>query len=166
MRYVELTALLALVLVATALLVAPVFSQVDAAATIASAKQQMVVCYTALLQAESAGANVTSLTSVLNEAGDMLSRSELAYSQGDFVGAENWASQSVQRLGGVVFEANALTIASSQRETYDFWVYFVGSSVGTVVVIIAGFVVWLVVKRRYVPVNVASEEVPVESSGD
>ncbi len=167
MRYVKFVGLAMFSLVALAVLAVPAFSQGEAAAgTIASAKQQFVVCYDALKLAQSAGANITSLTSVLNEAGDMLSRSELAYSQGDFGGAQNWASQSIQRISGVVSEANSLTVAASEQESFDFWVYLVGSIVGTVVVVVAGFVVWLVVKRRYVPVNVETEGETVESSGD
>jgi hypothetical protein len=166
-RYVKFVALGSLLLVALAMLAVPAFSQGDAAAaTIAAAKQQLVVCYDALKLAQSAGANITSLTSVLNEAGAMLSRSELAYSQGDFGGAQNWASQSIQRISGVVSEANALTVVASEQESFDFWVYFVGSIVGTVVVVVVGFVVWLVVKRRYVPVEAETGREIVESSGD
>ncbi len=167
MQYVKLVTIASFLLVVMAVLAVPAVSQGDAAAAaIYSAKQQLVICYDALKLAQSAGANITSLTSVLNEAGSMLSRSELAYSQGDFGGAQNWASQSIQRISGVVSEANTLTVAASEQASFDFWVYFVGSIVGTVVVIVAGFMVWLVVKRRYVPVEAETGSEIVESSGD
>jgi len=51
-----------------------VLAQGDAAGAIASAKQQIIVCYDSARQAEAAGANISSLTSVLNDAGQLLSR--------------------------------------------------------------------------------------------
>lgn len=157
MRFAKSIVVLSVILVAGAFLPAVAFAQNDAAGAIASAKQQLITCYGSALQAESSGANLSSLTAVLNQAGDLLSRSELAYSQGDLGGAQSLASQCSQTLGGFVSQADALKAAAEQTGNFDFWVYVVGSIVGTFVVIVAGFVVWLVVKRRYVPVEVESK---------
>lgn len=157
MRFAESIVVLSVILVAVAFLPAVVFAQNDAAGAITSAKQQLITCYDAALRAESAGANISSLTVVLNQAGGLLSRSELAYSQSDLGGAQSLASQCSQTLGGFVSQADALRVAAEQTGNFDFWFYVVGSIVGTFVVIVAGFVVWLVVKRRYVPVEVESE---------
>ena len=150
------------VLVAAALAPVAVFAQDDAAGAIASARQQLVVCYDAGRRAEAAGANVSSLTSVLWAAGNLLSQSEYAYSSGDLSGAQSLAQQCIQTLIGFTSEADTLRVAAEGQASFDFMVYFVGSIVGTVVVIFAGLVVWLVVKRRYVPVE--NEVEIVESS--
>jgi hypothetical protein len=165
-RFGKLRAVLLVVLVAAAFLPVLAFAQGDAAGAIASAKQQMVACYDSARQAEAAGANISSLTVVLDGAGDLLSRSELAYSQGDLGGAQSLASQCSQKLGGFVSEADALRVAAEQQGSFNFWVYFVGSVVGTFVVIAAGYIVWRVVKRRYVPIEVEAEVQDDESSGD
>jgi cytochrome bd-type quinol oxidase subunit 1 len=134
------------------------FAQDDASGAIASAQQQIVTCYDSAKQAEAAGANISSLTSVLDEAGNMLSQAELAYSQGDFGTAQNLASQCSQNLNGFVSEANGLRDAAIQRATVDFWVNVVGSTVGTFVVMIAGFAVWWFLKKRYPDVEVQIDE--------
>ncbi len=162
MRFVEPTVLLIMVLAVAALAPVVVFAQDDASGTIASAKQQLVVCYDAARRAESAGANVSSLTSVLIAAGNLLSHSEYAYSSGDLGNARNLAEQCIQALIGFTSEADSLRAAAEGEASFDFFVYFVGSIVGTVVVIFAGLVVWFVVKKRYVPVE--QEVEIVESS--
>ena len=138
--------------------------QSGADSAIASAKQQIVVSFNSAKAAEAAGANITSLTYVLNEAGDLLSRSELAYSQGDFAGAQSLASECSQRLGNVASESAALRDAAIQQESYYFWVNTVGSIVGTFVVIAVGFGVWRVLKGRHADVEVESEEQADEPS--
>ena len=122
--------------------------QSGADSAIASAKQQIVICYDAAKAAEAAGANITSLTSVLNDAGTLLSQSELAYSKGDFSNAESLAVQSSQSLANFSSEANGLRDAAAQQRTFDFVVNVVGSITGTIAVIVAGFVVWRFLRKR------------------
>lgn len=141
-----LTMLLFPVVVAPSLVVA---AQPDVAAAIASAKEQIVTCYQAARDAEAAGANITSLTAVLNDAGALLSRAELAYSMNDFDAARDFAVQSQGRLDGFVSEANALKETAAQQRTLDFWVNMVGSIVGTFAVLGGAVVVWFFLKRRY-----------------
>jgi len=153
-RLVKRAILPLIVLLSVVFLPVSALAQNDAAGAIASAKQQIVACYDAARQAEAAGANISSLTSALNDAGDLLSRSELAYSQGDLGGAQTLASQCSQRLSSFVSESNVLRDAAVQQRNFDFWVNVVGSVVGTFVVIVTGFVVWRFVKKQYVPVEV------------
>ena len=142
------------------------FAQGDtAAADIASARQLLTTCFDSARQAENSGANISSLTSVLNEAGDLLSRSELAYSQGDFYTAQNLASECSQRLDNLASEADALRSNAVQQRSFDFWVSISGSVAGTISVIVAGFMVWRVIKKRYVPVEAETEVQTDESSG-
>ena len=131
--------------------------QTDAATSIASAKQQIISCFDSAKQAEAAGANISSLTSILNDAGDLLSRSELAYSQGDFGGAQSFASECSQRLSNFVSASNTLRDSAAQQRSYAYWVNFVGSIAGTFVVIVAGFMVWRFLKKRY-PIEVQADE--------
>jgi hypothetical protein len=158
--------LLAITLIIFGLLPALAFAQDDAAAAIASARQQLVNCYDSARQAESAGANISSLTSVLNNAGQLLSQSELAYSQGDSDAAQSLASQVGQRLGNFVSDASALRDAAVQQQSFDFWVNIVGSVAGTIAVIVAGFIVWRFLKKRYAAGEVETEAQTDEPSGD
>jgi hypothetical protein len=126
-----------------------VLAQGDAAAAIASAKQQIVVCYEAARDAEAAGANITGLTAILNDAGALLSSAESAYAVGDSGAASAFAVQSVGRLDGFVSAADALKATAEQQGSFDFWLYFVGSIVGTIVVIGGSYVLWVFLSKRY-----------------
>jgi hypothetical protein len=122
--------------------------QSNADSAIASAKQQILTCYTAAKAAEAAGANITSLTSVLNNAGTLLSQSELAYSKSDFDTAQNLAFQSSQSFANFVSKANKLRGSAAQQRTYEFLLDVVGSIAGAIAVMVAGFVVWRLLTRR------------------
>jgi fluoride ion exporter CrcB/FEX len=122
--------------------------QSGADSAIASAKQQIVTCYDAAKAAEAAGANITSLTSILNDAGTLLSQAELAYSKNDFSTAQSLAVQSSQSLANFSSEANGLRDAAAQQRTFEFLVNVVGSITGTIAVIVAGFVVWRFLRKR------------------
>jgi hypothetical protein len=135
-----------------------VSAQADAAAAIASAKEQIVTCYQAARDAEGAGANITSLTVVLNDAGSLLSRAELAYSMNDFDGALNLAVQSRTSLDNFVSESNALKETAVQQRNLDFWVNIVGSIVGTFAVLGGAFAVWVFLRRRYSTMGVRGSE--------
>jgi hypothetical protein len=126
-----------------------VLAQTDTAGAIASAKEEIVVCYQAARDAEAAGANITSLTAVLNDAGALLSSAEFAYAASDFGGASDFAVQSVARLDGFVSAANALKETAQQQRSFDFWVYFVGSVVGTFAVLGGSYALWVFLSRRY-----------------
>jgi hypothetical protein len=123
--------------------------QTDAAAAITSAKERIVTCYQAAREAEGAGANITSLVAILNDAGTLLSRAELAYSTNDFDAASNFAVQSREGLGNFVSEANALKETAIQQGNRDFMINVVGSAVGAIAVVVGGFAVWNFLKRKY-----------------
>ena len=127
-----------------------VFAQQDSAAgAIGSAKQQLVVSYDAAAEAERAGANVTSLTFALNEAGVLLSKAKLAYSKSDFSASGDFAVQSRERLSGFVDEAAELKTAGELMRDTDFLINVVGSTMGTFIVVVVGIRVWFFLKRRY-----------------
>jgi hypothetical protein len=145
----KLTFLMTLILLSIALFPKSAFAeQADAETAIASAKQEIVACYQAAMEAEGAGANITSLTAVLNDAGMLLSQSELAYSKNDFDVAREFAAQIQQKLGDVISNANVLKDSAVQRSKDDFLVNIVGSVVGVFVVIGAGLATWFLLNKR------------------
>ncbi len=116
---------------------------------ISDARSRLVTCFKAAQLAESAGANISRLTSTLNDAGKLLSDSEVAYASGDFSGAQSLALESQNLLSDFESEADSLRITATQAANMDFWVNIVGSSVGTIVVIIGSIFVWTLLKKKY-----------------
>jgi len=132
--------------------------QTDAAAAIASAKEQILICYQAAKEAEGAGANITALVAVLNDAGTLLSRAEFAYSVSDFGTARDLAIQSQSTLGDFVPEANTLKETATQQRNQDFLINVVGSIIGTFAVLGAGIAAWIFLKRKYETVGAHKDE--------
>jgi len=132
--------------------------QTDAATAIASAKEQILICYQAAKEAEGAGANVTALVAVLNDAGTLLSRAEFAYSVNDFDTARDLATQSQSTLGDFVSEANTLKETATQQRNQDFLINVVGSIIGTFAVIVTGIAAWIFLKRKYEPTGAPVSE--------
>ncbi|MEA2089985.1 MAG: hypothetical protein U9O89_04420 [Thermoproteota archaeon] len=124
-------------------------SEDDVELAIAKAMDRIGVCYQAVADADEAGANITGLLAVLNEAGGLLSRANLAYKEKNFTRAHYFAVKSQEKLDGFVVEADGLKETALQMRYWDFMVNFVGSIVGTVVVVCGGFVVWFLLKKKY-----------------
>jgi hypothetical protein len=164
-RYYKRAVLLFVLLFVAAFFPTRAFAQNNAVAAIDAAKGLLATCYNSAKQAENAGANISSLTSVLNQAGGLLSQSEFAYFEGDFEVAENYASECSQRLTSFVSEADGLRDAAVQQQRFNFWVNFVCSSVGTLLVILTGVVVWLLIKKRNLHVRARSKVKSDEPSG-
>jgi hypothetical protein len=139
-----------------AMLLVPIFvfpslvlaDQTDAAAAITSAKEQIVICYQAAKDAEGAGANITALVAVLNDAGTLLSRAEFTYSISDFDTARDLSIQSQNTLGDFVPEANALKETATQQRNQDFLINVVGSLAGAFAVVGAGVATWIFLKKK------------------
>jgi hypothetical protein len=124
-----------------------VWAQQNDATSVAQSK--IIQCYNAARAAESAGANISQLTLRLNSAGLLLSRSQLAYSNGDFGLASNLASQCQSELANFVSDANSLQALAAQSRTFDFLLNVVSSVLGTVAVLVGSFMVWRFLKRKY-----------------
>jgi len=132
--------------------------QTDAATAIASAKEQISICYQAAKEAEGAGANITALVAVLNDAGTLLSRAEFAYSISDFDAARDLAIQSQNTLGGFISEASASKETATQQRNQDFLINVVGSIIGTFAVLGVGIAAWIFLKRKYEIAGVHTNE--------
>ena len=143
-------ALTVLLLLFVTVVVAPVWAQPEGAASaISSARNTITSCYTAAVEAEAAGANITFLTATLNTAGSLLSQAEFAYTTNDFDAAVSLASQSQNTLGNFIGDAAILKETATQQQNQDFLINVVGSVIGASAVIVAGFIVWISFKKRY-----------------
>jgi hypothetical protein len=150
MAQFKILVVVVILLLLVVILPSPVWAgEADAANAISSAKNTIVHGYNAAKQAEAAGANITVLVGALNEAGSLLSQAELAYTTNDFDAALNLAVQSQNYLSSFVAEANTLQETAIQHHNQDFLVNVVGSIIGTVAIIVAGFAVWFFLKKKY-----------------
>ena len=137
----------------------PVWAQEgNAAAAISSAKSTILNCYNAAKEAEAAGANITGLTTTLNEAGSLLSQAEAAHSTNDFDAALSLATQSQGTLSNFISQATTLKETAAQQQNQDFLVNVVGSVAGTFAVVAAGIAAWLYLKRKYATAGAKSSE--------
>ena len=123
--------------------------QSTAASAIESAQSQIVICYNVAKEAEAAGANITALTEVLNKAGLLQSQAQLAFSNGDFGGAQNYAVESQNKLVAFTSDANALIFDAENKRNHDFLVNAVGSMGGTVAILLGSFGLWSFLKNKY-----------------
>jgi hypothetical protein len=124
-------------------------TEAEAGSALADAEQRVNVCYVAVADAEKAGGNVTTLLSTLDDAGMLLSKAHLAFQVGDFDSAYDLGVQSEARLDGFDSQANSLKDSAAHQHYLDFMINVVGSAAGTVAVVVAGFAVWFLLKRKY-----------------
>lgn len=127
----------------------------EAQAAIDVAQARLVTCYEATVQAENAGGNVTELASVLNGASAFLSQARVASENGEYDLAVNFASNCTDILEGFAERADTLAISAAQGQFFDFMVNVIGSAVGAVAVVIAGWVLWINLKKGYEKVGSA-----------
>jgi len=100
--------------------------------------------YDAAREAEAAGANITTLTRVLNEAGLLFSQAEFAFSVGDFFGCAGiMRFRRSKQTRGFCSDAEALKIAGEGQRNQDFLINVVGSTVGNGCC--SGWELWIVV---------------------
>ncbi|MCL5877788.1 MAG: hypothetical protein M1540_08265 [Candidatus Bathyarchaeota archaeon] len=122
-------------------------SQGSAQAAIASAKKAIVNAYASVLQAESAEANVNSLIIALNDAANLLSKAELAYSAQDYDSAYSYASQSQSKLAGVAIQADELKQTALSVASQNLLFTFL-SLIVSIAVLFAGIGVWALLSKR------------------
>lgn len=139
---------MALLMLIVAFYISPVFcySQEDAESAIRSAEDDVLKCYKAIFDAEKAGADVTGLLEVLNEAGWFLSEAKLAYTNEDFDSAYEYAVNCSQKLEGIASQANSLRLEAERAGYMDFLVNYVVSAVGSLAVVVVGYAVWVFFK--------------------
>lgn len=124
------------------------YSEDEAKSAIEAAQNELLSCYNAAFEAEKAGANISELLSVLNEAGWLLSKAKLAYTQGDFDSSVSLANECQSKLDGFANRADDLRRNAEKEGYLDFMNNFVGSGVGALCVIIGGYAFWIMLKRN------------------
>jgi hypothetical protein len=139
---------LCLFLLLSSMTVCTVNSENEAEIKIGEAENALISAYEAVSEAEKAGANITDLLSNLAEAGELLSKAKSVLSTNESAAAD-LAVESQAKLNGFSAEADALRVAAAQQLYWDFMVNFVGSIIGSVAVIVGGFAVWTVLKKKY-----------------
>jgi hypothetical protein len=131
------------------------FSRVDAvdkdvvALQLADAEETLDSAYDTVFEAEEAGANVSGLMVRLNVGGEYLSKAYVWYRLGVFENASRFADFCQEVVGDVGSEAVGLRDEAERLAREDVLVRVFGSAVGVVVVVVLGFLVWGIFKRRY-----------------
>jgi hypothetical protein len=116
---------------------------------VAGAEEALVLAYNAVLEAEEAGANVSSLLDKLSAGGDYLAEAYIYVRLGDSERAGRLAGFCVEVASDVESEAVLLGDEAARLERADVLVRVFGSTVGVVAVVVSGFVLWELFKRRY-----------------
>jgi hypothetical protein len=106
--------------------------------------------FTDVLAAEKAGANVTSLLNQLNGAENLLAKAEMDYRTGDLSSASSNAVNVVLMSQQVISAAQAAEVTASTNSRNSFWFTVIFSSVGSVVFVLALFLIWLRIKKNYI----------------
>lgn len=126
----------------------PVLAQQgNAQASINQAKTALENSYAAALQAEDAGANITSLVSTLNNAAGLLSQAELAYASHGYAAANDYAVQSKNALNGFDSQVASLKASAVNIQAQHFGTALF-SAVAAVAFLLVGFGLWFVLGRR------------------
>jgi hypothetical protein len=114
---------------------------------IASTKTAIANAYLAAKDAEAQGANVSPLMATLNEAGQLLTQAELAYSAKDYSAAANFAAQSRNKLNGFNdLAANIKATATSNNSSGFFKDILL--VIGAIIVLAVGILAYVVLGRK------------------
>jgi hypothetical protein len=121
----------------------------EASSKITSADDALKLAFKRVLDAEEAGANVSSLTSDLNEAGESLAEAEVAYRNGNLTDAAGLADSCSGLAEAVSVEAVALkgsALADSQRVFQSTIIFSTGGTFAFVAVLV---LFWFWFKRAH-----------------
>jgi hypothetical protein len=116
---------------------------------VAEAEEALALAYDVVLEAEEAGANVSSLLDKLTVGGGFLAEAYAHIRLGDYERAGRLADFCVEVVDVVEEEAVLLKDEAERMKREDLLVRVFGSAVGIVIVVVIGFVLWQVFKRRY-----------------
>ena len=114
-----------------------------------NAEEISASAYEAVLEAEQAGINVSSLLDKLNLGGENLAEAYVWYHLGNSDNANDYASLCFELMENVRSEALELTDEAKILRETDFFVTVVGSGFSMVIVVVFCFFAWRVFRRRY-----------------
>lgn len=120
-----------------------------AVSAVNGAEQAVTRTYRAVLEAESAGADVSGLLERLDVAARYLALARICLRIGDFDGAVGNASFCVETLDRIVDDAGVLRDRAVRELGERSWMAIGGSIVGVVAVVCVGFLGWNLFKKRY-----------------
>ena len=124
-------------------------NQEVAASSISEAEWSMAQAYEAVLDAESADADVSGLLVRLNDAAALLSEARMAFDVGDFDEASGYAESTSEVGYEIVDEAELLEIEAANARVHSSWGFLAISVLGVSVVVVASVLGYGFFKRRY-----------------
>jgi len=118
-------------------------------ATISEAEQAVAAGFEATLDAEQAGANVSSLLVRLNEGAELLASARMALEDGNFSEADRLSGLSSEvgtqvESDALILKAEAIDVAAGR-----YRLYLASSAVAMIVVVSASLLGYRFVKKRY-----------------
>jgi len=121
----------------------------EALARINRADSAVVSAYRAVLEAEEAGANVSSLLRELNSGAEALARANMLYRVEDFDGAAYFADLCYDSVVDVAAEADGLRDVAASEGRTRVYLTSVASTFGVFCVVFGGFFGWRLFRKRY-----------------
>jgi len=121
----------------------------EAQAAISRAESKMGLAHKSVLEAEKAGANVSSLLFKLNNGLMLLSRAHMQNRTGNFSEAVNFANQCFESLNGVEIEANKSRDSAVIERNQKMLISVVGLGFAVCAVLYVGVFGWRFFKGRY-----------------
>ena len=149
LRFLSATVLLLVLFLMLMFPVSAAGNQEVAASSISEAELSMVQAYEAVLDAESADADVSGLLVRLNDAAALLSEARMTFDVGDFDEAAGYAESTSEVVYEIVDEVELLEIEVANARVYSSWVFLVISVLGVSVVVVASVFGYSFFKRRY-----------------
>jgi hypothetical protein len=127
-----------------------VFAQTDQTASkLQAANSAVGQAFIAVLDAEKAGANVTSLLTQLSDVADILAQAENSYRTGDFNKAAVQADSVIPIAHEVTISAHDVHKTALVSAQNAFWFTIAFTVVGSFVFVLVLSLVWRRFKRRY-----------------
>jgi len=120
----------------------------NASTSLSSADSLLQAAFLNVVTAEKAGANVSSLFDMLNEAGSNFSVAKADFEAGNYSGAANLAASVADSALEVSSKANALT-NQAEAQFSSWWLTILLSVIGSAASVAVLFLVWHKFKRRY-----------------
>ncbi|MCW4045322.1 MAG: hypothetical protein NWE94_07395 [Candidatus Bathyarchaeota archaeon] len=148
----RILACLALIVVSAVWLIpaGSALSAEETSAAINQAENDLTSAYTAVVEAETAGADVSALLNPLQSAGAFLSQAYVAFKTADYERAHVLAAECARTLGGVAEDAATLKANAEKARFNKLLLSAVVSSVGLILFLFIGLLGWKFLKKRYI----------------
>ena len=121
----------------------------EISATISDAEQAIAIGFRAVLDAEQAGANVSSLLVKLSQGADLLSSARMAFEDGDLNEAARLSDLSSEVGTQVESDAQTLKAEASNAAVTRFQLYLASSVLAMLIIVLATSFGYRFLKKRY-----------------